>query len=230
MKSKLRSLAIVVIIVISAIAFSQDIFAQTQRNPVLEEFTGTWCPWCPCGHTTMAQIKAAFPNAIMIGYHGPANGTDPFSFFPGNSVIGMFSVPYWPSGTVDRTGVPNDRTTWQSWMNSRNTVPATVSIDVSRSFNKTTREFNSTIDFTALTNLSGQFKYSVILLESDIVWSQAGNGSCPGATNYVHEHVVRDMMNGPPGEEIINGTWNTNQVITKTLTRLSLFLVGRDQI
>ena len=80
MKSKLRSLAIVVIIVISAIAFSQDIFAQTQRNPVLEEFTGTWCPWCPCGHTTMAQIKAAFPNAIMIGYHGPANGTDPFLF------------------------------------------------------------------------------------------------------------------------------------------------------
>ena len=24
--------------------------AQTQRNPVLEEFTGTWCQWCPCGH------------------------------------------------------------------------------------------------------------------------------------------------------------------------------------
>jgi len=26
------------------------------------------------------------------------------------------------------------------------------------------------------------------------------------------------MMNGPTGEEIINGTWNTNEVITKTLT------------
>ncbi|NNL22547.1 MAG: hypothetical protein HKO83_14600, partial [Ignavibacteriaceae bacterium] len=47
-------------------------FAQTQRNPVLEEFTGTWCQWCPCGHDIMEQIKAAIPNSIMIGYHGPA--------------------------------------------------------------------------------------------------------------------------------------------------------------
>ena len=56
MKNKLRTLAIVVSIVISAIILSQDIFAQTQRNPVLEECTGTWCHWCPCGHTVMAQI------------------------------------------------------------------------------------------------------------------------------------------------------------------------------
>jgi len=179
MKRKLRTFVILVSIVISAFTFSQDIFAQTQRNPVLEEFTGTWCQWCPCGHTIMAQIKAAIPNAIMIGYHGPVNGTDPFSYFSGNSVIGLFGVPYWPSGTVDRTGAPNDRAGWFTWVNQRNSVPATVAIDVVRSFNKTTREFSSTIDFTALTNLSGQYKYSVILLESDIVWSQAGNGSCP---------------------------------------------------
>jgi len=219
MKSKLRTFVILVSIVISALAFSQDIFAQTQRNPVLEEFTGTWCPWCPCGHTIMAQIKAAMPNAIMIGYHGPANGTDPFSYFSGNSVIGLFGVPYWPSGTVDRTGAPNDRAGWLTWMTQRNSVPATVAIDVDRSLNKTTREYTATIDFTALTNLSGQFKYSVILLESDLIWAQAGNSSCTGGSNYVHKHVVRDMMNGTTGEEIINGTWNANQVITKTLNR-----------
>jgi len=219
MKSKLRTFVILVSIVISALAFSQDIFAQTQRNPVLEEFTGTWCPWCPCGHTIMAQIKAAMPNAIMIGYHGPANGTDPFSYFSGNSVIGLFGVPYWPSGTVDRTGAPNDRAGWLTWMTQRNSVPATVAIDVDRSLNKTTREYTATIDFTALTNLSGQFKYSVILLESDLIWAQAGNSSCTGGSNYVHKHVVRDMMNGTTGEEIINGTWNANEVITKTLNR-----------
>jgi len=217
MKRKLRTALIVVTMVISAITFSQDLLAQTQRNPVLEEFTGTWCQWCPCGHTIMAQILASMPNAILIGYHGPANGSDPFSYFSGNTVLNMFGIPYWPSGTVDRTGLPNDRGIWQGWMNSRYNVPATVSIDVDRSFNKTTREFSATIDFKALTNLSGQFNFSVILLESGIVWSQTGNGSCPGNPNYVHKHVVRDMMNGTTGQEIINGSWNTNQVITKTL-------------
>lgn len=194
--------------------------AQTQRNPVLEEFTGTWCQWCPCGHTIMAQIKASYPNAIMIGYHGPANGSDPFSFFSGNTILGSFGVPYWPSGTVDRTGAPNDRGTWASWVNTRNSVPATVAIDVERSFNETTREFNATIDFTALSNLNGQYKFHAILLESGIVWSQAGNGSCPGNSNYVHKHVVRDVMNGVSGTEIVNGAWNTNEVITKTLNHV----------
>jgi len=104
-------------------------------------------------------------------------------------------------------------------MTARNSVPATVAIDVERSFNTVTREFNATIDFTALTNLSGQYNFTVILLESGMVWNQAGNGTCTGGVNYVHKHVVRDMMNGPTGQEIINGTWNANDVITKTINR-----------
>jgi len=43
MKIKLRNMAIIVSMAITAFAFSQDLFAQTQRNPVLEYCTGTWC-------------------------------------------------------------------------------------------------------------------------------------------------------------------------------------------
>ncbi len=216
MKKHLLFLSVILMMTLIGLTSS---FAQTQRNPVLEEFTGTWCPWCPCGHDIMEDIANAIPNAILIGYHGPANGSDPFSFFSGNTVIGMLSPPFWPSGTPDRTGAPGDRNLWMSQMTARNSVPATVAIDVERSYNTVTREFNATIDFTALTNLSGQYNFTVILLESGMVWNQAGNGSCTGGVNYVHKHVVRDMMNGATGQEIINGTWNTNDVITKTLNR-----------
>ena len=217
MKKLLLSVTLSVLFLFS-INVGDEAFAQ-QRNPVLEEFTGTWCQWCPCGHDIMADIVAAIPNAIMIGYHGPANGSDPFSFFSGNSVIGMLSPPFWPAGTPDRTGAPDSRGLWMGQMTARNSVPATVAIDVSRTFNPTTREFNATIDFTALTNLSGQYMFTVILLESGMIWNQAGNGSCTGGSNYVHNHVVRDMMNGATGVEIINGTWNLNDVITKTINR-----------
>ncbi len=57
-------------------------------------------------------------------------------------------------------------------------------------------------------------------MEDGIVWNQTGNTSCPGDPNYVHNHLVRDMMNGALGEEIINGTWNTNDVITKTVNHI----------
>jgi hypothetical protein len=220
MKRKLRTFAMLVIIIISAFNFSQDVFAQTQRNPVLEECTGTWCQWCPCGHTIMAQIKAAIPNAIMIGYHGPANSpSDPFSYFSGNTILSSLGFSSYPTGVIDRVSGVLSRSAWFAQVNARNSVPATVAIDVSRSFNKNTREFSATIDFKALTSLDGQYKFNVILLEDSIIWSQTGNSSCPGASQYVHNHLVRDMMNGALGEEIINGTWNTNETITKTINR-----------
>jgi thiol-disulfide isomerase/thioredoxin len=193
-----------------------EAFAQ-QRNPVLEYCTGTWCPNCPAGHQIINNtILPNIPNAIIIGYHGPANGSDPFSFFPGNSIINTLlrvggSTGY-PTGTIDRTSGVQSRSAWYGYMNTRNSVPATVAIDINRSFNTGNREFNATIDFTALTNLNGQYKFNVILLESGMVWAQSG-----GTSNYVHKHVVRSMMNGALGEEVINGTWNQNDVITKTI-------------
>ena len=209
-----------VIVMMTMISFTTS-SAQTQRNPVLEEVTGTWCQYCPCGHDVMEQIKAAIPNSIMIGYHGPPNGSDPFSYFSGNTIITSFGFASYPTAVIDRVSGIQSRGAWPSYMNTRNTVPATVSIDVERSFNKVTREFNATIDFTALTNLNGQFKFNVILLEDGLVWAQTGNvgAGCIGGTNYVHKHVVRDMMNGALGEEIINGAWNQNDVITKTVNR-----------
>lgn len=99
-------------------------------------------------------------------------------------------------------------------MNSRNSVPATVAIDISRNYNRMTREFSASIDFTALQTLTGEYKFNVILVEDGIVWSQ--NGSL-GGPNYVHDWTVRAMMNGALGEQIINGTWTQGQQINKTV-------------
>jgi len=190
-----------------------EAFAQ-QRNPVLEYCTGTWCGFCPQGHAIIQNtILPSIPNAIIIGYHGPANDSrDPFSFFPGNNIISQLGFSAYPTGIIDRVSGIQSRSAWYNLMNTRNSTPATVAIDVNRTFNPATREFNATIDFTALTNLNGQYKFNVILLESGMIWNQAG-----GTANYVHKHVARAMMNGALGEEIINGTWNQNDVINKTL-------------
>jgi hypothetical protein len=218
-KTLMFSISIFLIVLSLNLGF--DTVAQTQRNPVLEEFTGTWCPWCPCGHTTMAQILQAIPNAIMIGYHGPANGSDPYSFFPGNGVIGMLSPPFWPSGTVDRTGAPGDQNLWTGQMTARNNVPATVDITLQRTYNPTTRELGAAVNVTALENLTGNYSMTLILLENGLISSQAGNGSCPGGSNYVHNHVVRSMINGATGEDLNGGNpWNTGETITKNIQNI----------
>jgi len=191
--------------------------AQTQRNPVLEECTGTWCQWCPCGHEIMAQIKANMPNAILIGYHGPPGSSDPWDDFSGNEIIGLMTFSGYPTAVIDRTGPPISRGAWASTMNNRYNVPATVSIDIDKSFNKITGELTGTVHVTALEDLTGSFKMTIILLEDGLLHSQTGNSSCTGGgSEYVHNHVVRAIINGAQGEELNGGNpWNTSEVISK---------------
>jgi len=155
------------------------------------------------------------PNAIILAYHGPANSSsDPFSFYPGNTILSSLGLSAYPTGIIDRTSGVQSRSAWLSLTNGRNSVPATVAIDMSRNYNPITRQFSASIDFTALQNLSGQYNFNVILLEDGIVWQQSGS---LGGPNYVHDWTVRAMMNGALGEQVINGTWNQGQLINKSI-------------
>ncbi len=222
MRNKLRYLGIFVSIVVTIFTLSQNSYAQTQRNPVLEFCTGTWCQWCPCGDDMILDnILPNVPNAIILAYHG-AN-SDPFKVFPGSNIISLLGLSAYPTGIIDRvTGIQNWNSGWTSNMNTRNGVPATVSIDIERSYNTNTREFTATVDLTALQNLNGQYFYNIILVEDGQVYGQTSNNTCsPGITyfpDYVHYWLVRDMMNGTTGEEVVNGAWNQGQLITKNFS------------
>jgi hypothetical protein len=156
------------------------------------------------------------PNAIVLAYHGPANGSDPFSFYNGNTILSSLGLSAYPTGVIDRVSGVQSRSAWMTWMTNRNAVPATVAINISRTYNVITRTFNASIDFTALQNLSGNYKFNVILVEDGIIWPQAGT---LGGPNYVHDWTVRDMMNGALGTDVINGAWNQGQVINQVVNR-----------
>jgi hypothetical protein len=198
-----------------SIFVSEIQYTQTQRNPVLEEETGTWCTYCPCGHTIMVSILQQMPNAVMIGYH---YGNDPFANFPGNNVLNLLGFSYLPSAVIDRTGAPIDRSQWSTVMNQRYSVPATVGITVTGGYSPATRVISLSVNSTAIDNLTGNYNMSAILLENGIIALQQGNTQCPGATNYVHKHVVRAMMNGATGQDLNAGNpWNSGQTIIKEL-------------
>ena len=184
--------------------------AQLQRNVVLEYCTGVWCQWCPCGHAIIRdEILPAFPNTIVIGYHGPANSSsEPFSFFSGNSIISALGFSSYPTGIVDRTSAPISRGLWLSTVSSRNSVNATVDINVLKTYNASTRVLDLTVKASALENLTGNFYVNVILTEDELKYPQTGNSSCAGGTEYSHSHVVRSMLNGASGEMInVGGSW-----------------------
>ncbi len=187
-------------------------FGQTQRNPVLEFCTGVQCVPCILAddiiHNTILPV---LPNTIVLAYHGYNN--DPFADFPGSAIMDTLDFYGSPTGIIDRVSGVQFKDVWFNQLDSRNSIPATVAISMTKSYDTISRDFNASIDFTALQTLNGQFNFSVFLLEDGIVWWQAGADS-----NYVHDWVVRSIMNGVLGQEVINGTWTQGQVINKTIS------------
>ena len=224
---RLKNYSFVVVLSLLVLSFVNinSSYGQNQRNPVLEFCTGTWCQWCPCGDSIIINdVLPNIPNAIILAYHGPNSPaySEPFKTFYGNTIIGSLGLNAYPTGVIDRVSGIQSRGTWYSYLNSRLNQPATVEIEiVSRTYNPGTREFNATIDITALQNLSGQFNYNVILVEDEIVYGQTSNTTCtPGTTyvpGFVHEWLVRDMMNGALGTLVVNGTWNQGVTFTKNI-------------
>ena len=196
----------------SVILFTINIHPQTQRNPVIEYATGTWCQWCPCGDYTIDELLTQYPNLIPIAYHGPV-GSDPFADFPGNEIIGMMGFTGYPTATVDRSSALGDYTTWTAKVQSQINIPATVTINLDHNYNATTRQVNGTFYLTSLENLSGQFYLNIILTEDSLIYTQVNNGVCvSGGTNWVHNRVVRAMINSASGQIVNSGSsWNSGE-------------------
>jgi len=197
---------------ICLIILNFETFGQVQRNPVLEYCTGTWCQYCPCGHEIIrGQIVPAFPNAIILGYHGPSGSGDPYAGFNGNSIIGMLGFSGYPTGIVDRTSAPLSRSSWYGVVSSRNTITSPVEISIIKNYNPETRILSGFVEVLSYQELTGDYYVNMILTEDDLVYPQTGNSGCIGGTNYVHEHVVRDMLNGPSGISLNQGeVWANN--------------------
>ncbi len=192
------------------------------RAVLLEFCTGAWCQWCPCGDSTAAQLQRTYPGLVVLAYHGPAGTTsDPYSNYNGNNILSLMGFTGYPTAILDRKNSPGDYTTWTGFCDSRyaNNGYTPVSITVrSKTYNAGTRQLDVTLDLTTNITLTPQYKVNYVITEGNLLYAQIGNGTCPGSSTWVHEWVVRNMVNGATGENVNTGTWTSGQTITKTFS------------
>jgi len=191
-------------------------FSTETNNVVLEYCAGTWNPWQPCGDEKIRQILQDYPNTIVLGYH--AVGSDPWQTYS-SGISGMFGFNAYPSGVIGRRSGIVDRDSWNNEVALQTKLlQPDVSIQIiSKFYSEVTRSFLVSLLITANTNLSGNYYLNYILTEDNLIYNQSGNTSCPGSPNYIHNHVVKSMINGDLGELINSGSWIAGQQITKNL-------------
>ena len=185
-----------------------------KHRAVLEEYTGTWCGWCPRGFVGLEEMGRKFPeDFIGISYH---NG-DPMEIMPVSSFPS--AVSGFPAAWLDRvketdaylgdnTNAPLALKVDRTWK-GRCEVPAPAQVDVEASWSadKQSIDIKATVAFLA-SNAENPYLLSYILTADGLTgksqdWYQANYYSGQSAS-----WNAEDMKQFTQGGSLVALTYN----------------------
>ena len=195
------------------------------RNVIIEEFTGRNCGYCPDGHRIANLIMANNPGRVWaVNIH--AGGYSPVTYpnmntNDGTAITSGFGIGGFPAGHVNRSTAEDlGRNQWESHTNTQLAQQAEVNVAGFVTLNHTTRTANITVEVYYTANSSQSTNYlTIMMLQDSILGSQSGNYYNPSQMlngQYVHQHVLRDVVTSTWGDEISPTTAGT--LITKNYT------------
>lgn len=195
----------------------------TNRNVILEEFTGRNCGYCPDGHRIANQIMDNNPGRVWAinvhaGYYAPTSYPN-FNTTASTTILSGFSVDGFPSGVVNRsTAAGQGRGSWNNLTNTELSQGAECNVAGLVSINADTRVASITVEvyYTGDSNY-GENYLTIAMLQDSIMGSQSGASSNPSQYingTYCHMHILRDVITPVWGEEISPTTQGT--LITRT--------------
>lgn len=188
------------------------------RRILFEEFTGAWCGWCPRGNLILERILLENPTVIPVAIHsGP--GFDPMRTDFGDRLTEDMLVWY-PTAAIDRLRQESDPVAqvpdseWANRVAQRLQEPAKAILMLEKSFDPITGQLDLEVQAEFLAEAKGDFRFNGYVVE-DLVTGDANynqtnyfneNQSYPELygrgnpiTDYVHRHVLREMLGGPYG-------------------------------
>ena len=196
------------------------------RKVLLEDFTGHTCGNCPRAAETAHTLEQLYGEqvvvvAIHVGWFAEPAPPNPDSSFTydfrtatGNEIDGQFGISAGlPKGMVNRKDVGGSPilgySAWGTEVAGIVTAAPDIKIEISNSYNSSSRLLNVTTDVTFLNALNGTFNVVAILLEDSIVNWQIDYNLPTGQQNienYVHRHVLRTGISSTWGDQIAQGS------------------------
>jgi len=202
----------------------------SNKNVILEEFTGKDCQYCPCGHIVANQITAAHPDrfwAINIHQGGFATGTPNYTTPFGDIIRSQTGITgVFPMATVNRhkfTSADTTALSTSSWTSATNVIlgqSSCVNVAAQSTIDFATRLLTVVVEvyYTANSSTSTNL-LNVALIQNNIIGPQVVNtSSCSNpdqqvGSQYRHMHMLRHLLTGQWGVTIpttTSGTFYTN--------------------
>lgn len=197
----------------------------SNRNVILEEFTGRGCGYCTDGHRIANEIVANNPNrawAINIHAGGYAQTSYPNMITnDGNTIHGGFSISGYPTGVVNRsTAAGQGRNTWANLANQQLGQLSECNIAGIAVVNPATRVATITVEVYYTGNSTVDENYlTVAMCQDSILGSQSDYGNYNPTQwlngQYVHMHILRDVISESAWGDPISPT-TAGTLITRT--------------
>ena len=180
-----------------------DTDIQITKNVLIEDFTGQLCVNCPEAANAIQDIQKfhGSDKVIAVAIHGEKPSLSGYLANDlGTEYYNHWGVETLPSGMVDRQGL-QDYKDWMSTATKRleaDVIPLSLSME-NNSYEASNRTLTVQVEVLAGADLDG--KLQVWLTESKIIGLQS---MLDGSKNYeyVHNHVLRDAVNGAYGEAV----------------------------
>ncbi|OMP31745.1 Omp28-related outer membrane protein [Mangrovimonas sp. DI 80] len=181
------------------------------QKVLVEDYTGTWCGWCPRVAYGIELVEDATDNAVIAAIHRGPNGYDPFNY-PAGDLESKLGIKSYPAAMLNRTTEWN--TPEPSYVNQVVGLTQSVSptaIALSSALNGTTLDVNVSMDI--LDETLGA-KLVIYVLEDGLVAEQTNYTDYYGGADYlsdfVHDNVLRQVPTGLFGENITESDLDGN--------------------
>ena len=170
---------IAMFLMLLTIGLNAQNFVQTtpiNRNAVLEEFTGSYCQYCPEGHMLAKELSATNPDKIfVVNLHAGTYATSNFMTTDASAIYSGFVVNGFPSGLVNRTAEKSlSRNEWGANLQQQLGQVAECNVAGQVTIDKQTRKATVTVEVYYTSNSASETNYlNVIMLQDNIDSYQA---------------------------------------------------------
>ena len=174
------------------------------QKVLIEDYTGTWCGWCPRVSYGIELVEAETNNSVPVAIH---RGSDPYNYAAASALESYIGLTGYPTAMLNR------KTTW-SYPEPNNVAQvvnltsggSAVGLSVSSTLSANALEISVNMDM--LVNALDGEKLVVYIMENGLIYDQVNYTSYyAGAdpiTGFEHNNVLRQVPTDLFGDAILS--------------------------
>ncbi len=206
----------------------------TQKVVLLEDYTGFLCGNCPAASEVAHSIKEKYPNNIVVievhaGVYAKPTKEHSYNFVSQvmKDLENYFNIGWGigtPNGLIDRTNYENqlvlNQGQWEAAAVARMKQKAKVKIDLTPSYDSTTKTISCSTKLTFNDNCPSSYHLALYVVEDSIVQYQIDYRKNPvDIYDYVHNGIIRDALTSTWGEQISENDIAANSIMTSNYSK-----------